>query len=92
MQYCYDTGGLSMHALGRFYWTSKQWYACKHLVCLAGEAVRLQQLEVQLLGETSTGYKNNEAAQQSPGDCAAFSIGHTCGMIVSPLLPPQVKT
>lgn len=35
--------------------------------CLCtGEAARLQQLEVQLLGESSTGFKV-EAAQQSPG-------------------------
>lgn len=32
-----------------------------------GEATRLQQLEVQVLGESSTGFNNNGAAQQSPG-------------------------
>ena len=37
------------------------------ILCMStGEAARLQQLEVQLLGESSTGFKV-EAAQQSPG-------------------------
>ncbi|KAL3148448.1 protein-tyrosine-phosphatase [Trebouxia sp. C0009 RCD-2024] len=35
-----------------------------------GEAARLQQLEVQLLGESSTGF-NPGAAQQSPGSTFA---------------------
>lgn len=33
----------------------------------SGEATRLQQLEVQVLGGSSTGFKNNGAAQQAPG-------------------------
>jgi len=33
----------------------------------------LQQLEVQVLGESSTGFKNNEAAQQSPGVIAVVT-------------------
>ena len=39
----------------------------------AGEAARLQQLEVQLLGESSTGYKT-EAAQQSPGSLNSMAL------------------
>jgi len=38
-----------------------------------GEATRLQQLEVQVLGESSTGFKNNGAAQQSPGVMAVVT-------------------
>ncbi|DBA92823.1 TPA: protein-tyrosine-phosphatase, variant 2 [Trebouxia sp. C0004] len=41
-----------------------------------GEATRLQQLEVQVLGESSTGFKNNGAAQQSPGVIAVSH--HPC--------------
>ena len=37
------------------------------LLAFSGEATRLQQLEVQVLGESSTGFKPSEAAQQSPG-------------------------
>lgn len=55
------------------------------LLYVAGEAIRLQQLEVRLLGESSTGFKNSEAAQPSPGNCVAHHeppcliIGHFKG-------------
>ena len=37
---------------------------------LPGEANRLQQLEIQLLGDSSTGFNTNGAAQQSSGMCS----------------------
>lgn len=45
----------------------------QHFCIYTGEAARLQQLEVQLLGESSTGFKA-EAAQQSPGSSQQLVI------------------
>ena len=44
-------------------------------VNLQGEANRLQQLEIQLLGDSSTGFNTNGAAQQSSGTCSKYSRG-----------------
>jgi len=54
----------------------------------SGEATRLQQLEVQVLGESSTGFKNNGAAQQSPGVIAMLT-SLLCFPVTSSLCLPS---
>ncbi|KAL3137104.1 protein-tyrosine-phosphatase, variant 2 [Trebouxia sp. C0010 RCD-2024] len=53
-----------------------------------GEAARLQQLEVQLLGESSTGF-NTQAAQQSPGGPFAWSAWRDAPQPSPPALIPS---
>ena len=56
---------------------SKQFYlsanVLQHICIYIGEAARLQQLEVQLFGESSTGF-TADAAQQSPGSSQQLVI------------------